>query len=187
MRAVPVGNLIPNFSHKQAPRPGGVVILLYEADEKIFFPIIKRAVYTGAHSGQVSLPGGKAEAGETSLQAALRECEEEIGISPAQLRVIGSLTEFFVIPSNFIITPVVAVATGVPAFRPDNFEVADLLFADLVALIDDNAVSETEILAAGQFRLRAPHFAIGGEIVWGATAMMLNEFRTIVREAVGVH
>jgi 8-oxo-dGTP pyrophosphatase MutT (NUDIX family) len=187
MRAIPVGDVIPNFTHKLAPRPGGVVILLYENDGNICFPLIRRAVYTGAHSGQVSLPGGKAEAGETSVQAALRECEEEIGVSPDQLRVIGCLTEFFVIPSNFLITPVVAVANGLPIFNPDNFEVAAMLFGDLAELLDDNAVSETEIVAAGQFRLRAPHFVVGGEVVWGATAMMLNEFRTIVREVAGVH
>ena len=72
--------------------------------------MIKRQEYTGAHSGQVSFPGGKAEPGEDPIQTALRECEEEIGVDKNTLIVLGRLTNFFVIPSNFIITPVVAIA-----------------------------------------------------------------------------
>ena len=78
MRANPVGNTIPNFSHKLPPKPGSVLILLYESGGIIRFPLIKRPEYLGAHSGQISFPGGKAEPDEDVIQTALREAHEEI-------------------------------------------------------------------------------------------------------------
>jgi len=182
LRAVPVGAIKPKFKSEHPPRPGSVLILLYEADGEIKFPLIKRPDYAGTHGGQVSLPGGKTEAGEDSIQTALRETHEEIGISGQDVEVLGRLSEFHVIPSNYMITPIVGTIRKIPAFIPDPFEVARILNGSVNELIKDDAVSTTEILAAGQYRLKAPHFQIDGEIVWGATAMMLNEFRLILRE-----
>ncbi len=181
-RAVPVGDVKPLFNHSLPPKPGGVIILLYEENGVIRFPLTKRAEYTGAHSAQVSLPGGKAEPGEDSVATALRECEEEIGIDRHEIRVIGKLSDFFVMPSNFMVTPVVAWLDHTPVFRPDAHEVARVLNGELADIIEDRAVKQKEIMAAGRFRMNAPHFEIEGEVVWGATAMMLNEFRIIVRE-----
>lgn len=181
-RAHPVGDVKPLFDHKIAPKPGGVIILLFEDEGILKFPLIKRAEYAGAHSGQVSLPGGKAEPGEDSVQTALRECEEEIGVKKENLTVLGKLSDFFVMPSNFMVTPVIATANGRPQFRPDPYEVARILEGDLASIVRDDAMKQKEILAAGRYKMLAPHFEIDGEIVWGATAMMLNELRLIVRE-----
>lgn len=187
IRAVPVGNDLPSFNHQLPPKPGSVLILLYPgSDGKIKFPLIKRPEYTGAHSGQVSFPGGKAEAGENAIDTALREGEEEIGISKSEVQVIGRLSEFFVIPSNFQVVPVVAYATAPPVFVADKVEVARVLIGDLFDILPSTAVRKTEILAAGRFLMNAPNFEIDGETVWGATAMMLNELRLIVREIEGV-
>src|SRR6185436_13906470 len=79
LRALPVGEVFPNFQHKLPPKPGSVLIVLYPRNGSIWFPLIKRQEYKGAHSGQVSLPGGKAETGEGIVDTALREGEEEIG------------------------------------------------------------------------------------------------------------
>ncbi|HEY9047173.1 MAG TPA: CoA pyrophosphatase [Ohtaekwangia sp.] len=181
MRAVPVGRVIPKFEHKLPPRPGSVLILLYEDDGIVKFPLIKRTEYIGAHSGQISLPGGKAETGEDVIQTALREGNEEVGIDIAQVKVLGRLSNFFVIPSNFIVTPIVATMER-PAFKADPHEVARILSCNLFDLIKEEAVLQKEIMAAGQYRMMAPYFDIEGEIVWGATAMMLNELRLVVRE-----
>jgi 8-oxo-dGTP pyrophosphatase MutT (NUDIX family) len=182
MRALPVGDLTPRFDHSLPPKPGGVLILLYEDEDGLIrFPVIKRQEYVGAHSGQVSLPGGKAEEGEDPIFTALRECEEEIGVDRKSLVVLGRLTNFFVIPSNFIITPVIAIAHFIPTFKPDPHEVARIMSFSLNDLLKDDAIKQREIVAAGKFRLMAPHFEIDGDIVWGATAMMLNEFRTVVQ------
>jgi 8-oxo-dGTP pyrophosphatase MutT (NUDIX family) len=184
LRAVPIGNVIPKFEHKLPPKPGSVLILLYEDNGRILFPLIKRTEYNGAHSGQVSLPGGKAEAGEDSIQTALREAQEEIGVDPVSVNVIGRLSDFFVIPSNFIVTPVVASVNGTPTFKPDPHEVERIILGDVDSLIKDDAIKTREILAAGTFRMNAPHFEIEKEVVWGATAMMLNEFRFVLREII---
>ena len=183
-RALPVGDVRPLFNHKLPPKPGGVIILLYEEGGEIKFPLTKRAEYNGAHSGQISLPGGKAEPGEDVVQTALRECHEEIGIPESSIKVVGKLSDFFVMPSNFIVTPVVAALSGTPVFQPDSYEVVKVLRHSIRDLVRDDAMKQKEILAAGRYKMIAPHFEIEGEIVWGATAMMLNEFRLILKEVI---
>jgi 8-oxo-dGTP pyrophosphatase MutT (NUDIX family) len=184
MRATPVGKVLPKFEHKLPPRPGSVLILLYPDQDKIIFPLIQRPEYAGAHSGQVSLPGGKAELGEDIITTALREGEEEIGISARDVKVIGTLSDFFVIPSNFLVTPVIGYVESVPVLAPDAIEVERILFGNVQALIHGDAIKSKEILAAGRFSMQAPHFDIDGQVVWGATAMMLNEFRTVALEII---
>jgi 8-oxo-dGTP pyrophosphatase MutT (NUDIX family) len=181
-RAQPVGDVKPLFDHKLPPKPGGVIILLFEEDCDIKFPLTKRAEYNGAHSGQISLPGGKAEPGEDSILTAIRECEEEIGIHSTDIKIIGKLSDFFVMPSNFMVTPVVAVVFGTPTFVPDHFEVVKILTPTIFDIVRDDAIKQKEILAAGRYKMFAPHFEIEGEIVWGATAMILNEFRLILKD-----
>ncbi len=182
MRATSRGKLRPKIDNTNPPRPGAVLILLYEDDGLIRFPLIQRAEYVGAHSGQISLPGGKSEQGEVPIETALRETEEEIGIDRHSPNVLGALSNFLVIPSNFMITPVVATLAGTPIFRPDPHEVAGLLLGTLEELVHEEAIKEKEIVVSGQFRMMAPHFEIENNIVWGATAMVLNELRAILRE-----
>lgn len=184
LRAIPVGTLLPRFEHKMPPKPGSVLILLYPENNTIVFPLIKRADYQGAHSGQISFPGGKAEQGEDPFETALREAQEEIGIHPSNVEVIGKLSNFFVIPSNFLVTPVIGVCKSRPVLIPDAHEVVKILHGDLGSLISDEAIKSREILVAGRYRMQAPHFKIENEVVWGATAMMLNEFRWIIKEVV---
>jgi 8-oxo-dGTP pyrophosphatase MutT (NUDIX family) len=183
LRASPLGTPIPNFTHKAGPKPGSVIILLHEHEGKIKFPLIKRPQYLGAHSNQVSLPGGKAESGETPIETALREAEEEIGVSRNTMNVLGTLSDFFVIPSNFMVTPVIATTSN-PLFHPDSREVAKILQGDIESLIHEEAIQTKEILAANTYRMMAPHFLFEEEIVWGATAMMLNEFRAVLKEVI---
>ena len=183
-RAQPVGDVRPLFDHKHPPRPGGVIILLYDDSGVIKFPLIKRPDYPGAHGGQVSLPGGKAEEGEDAIRTALRECEEEIGVDRKTIRVLGKLSDFYVIPSNYIVTPVIACIQPKPVFRPDPFEVSRVFEARIDDVVGDHSIKQKEILAAGKYRMIAPHFEIENEIVWGATAMMLNEFRLVLADGV---
>ncbi|MCZ8354585.1 MAG: CoA pyrophosphatase [Cyclobacteriaceae bacterium] len=182
MRARPNGNIIPNFKHSLPPKPGSVLILLTERNGEIAFPLIKRQEYLGAHSGQISLPGGKAEEGESEVETALREGFEEIGVPQDKIEVVGKLSEFFVIPSNFIVRPVIGLLHQPVEFIKDNREVEKIIFGTLTNLLADQVAKEKEILAAGRFKMWAPHFEIENEIVWGATAMMLNELRMILKE-----
>lgn len=182
MRAIPVGSKFPRFVHQQPPRLGSVLIVLYPDEDKILFPLIKRPNYEGLHSGQVSFPGGKAEAGENAIEVALREGNEEIGIDKNQVNVIGQLSDFFVIPSNFMVTPIVGFTSKRPSLVADPIEVAKILHGDIQSILPDTALLEQEILAGNIYPMKAPHFKIENEIVWGATAMMLNEFRMVLNE-----
>jgi hypothetical protein len=96
--------------------------------------------------------------------------------------VIGKLSPFFVIPSNFLVTPVIAFAERKPRFTPQLSEVDKIIEGDVNELLRDDAVIVKEIVAAKIYPMLAPHFEIEGEIVWGATAMMLNEFRMVMKE-----
>lgn len=181
MRATPTGLIKPKFEHKLPPKPGSVLILLYPDNGRIKFPLTKRPDYLGAHGGQVSLPGGKAEPDEDYIQTALREGEEEIGVSREQMKVLGRLSDFFVIPSNFMVAPVIAYTEEKPLFIPQASEVEKILEGDLLNLIAEDAIHAKEIVAAKMYPMLAPHFLIEGEVVWGATAMMLNELRMLIR------
>lgn len=94
--------------------------------------------------------------------------------------MIGSLSNFFVIPSNFMVTPVVGILRSKPLFVPDPVEVVRVLEGTVSELLKENAVAVKEITAARVYRLHAPHFLIEDEVVWGATAMILNELRVVV-------
>lgn len=183
LRALPIGAVKPRFEHKSPPKPGSVIILLYQENGQWYFPLTKRQDYLGTHGGQISLPGGKAETGENAVDTALRETEEEIGIISGQIEVIGMLSDFFVIPSNFMVTPVVAKLKSAPQFKPDPKEVSRILKGSINDLVIENAIQTREIVVASTFEMKAPHFVLDNEIVWGATAMMLNEFRLVLNDS----
>lgn len=180
LRAVPTGTIKPRFEHRMPPRPGSVLILLYEENGLIKFPLTQRPDYPGTHGGQISLPGGKAEPEEDLITTALRETEEEIGVKRDAIKVVGQLSQFFVIPSNYMVTPVIGYTHQRPLFHPDPKEVVRVLEGSIDQLIRPDAVQSKEILAAKMYPMQAPHFEIEGEVVWGATAMMLNELRVII-------
>jgi 8-oxo-dGTP pyrophosphatase MutT (NUDIX family) len=109
------------------------------------------------------------------VQTALREAEEELGVSGAQMEVLGTLTPLFVPPSDFCITPVVAVADERPTWRPDPREVAEVLEVSL-ALLRDPATVRQGTWIVRDIDVVAPYFQIDKHRVWGATAMVLSEF-----------
>jgi len=170
------------MNHEKPPKEGSVMILLYPDEQTIRFPLIQRPEYPGVHSGQMALPGGKREPGEDGIQAALRETQEEVGIHAAEIEIIGTLSSFYVFASNFQILPVIGRLHRKPLFIPQEEEVAEVISADLRHLLDERYLKETDITVGGGFELRAPYFDLEGKIVWGATAMMLNEFKTILKE-----
>src|SRR5690606_35442292 len=98
-------------------RKGGVLILLFEDNEGcIRFPLIERSIYEGVHSGQISLPGGRVEDGESYIETALRETEEEVGFPVPSMQVVGLLSKIYVMASNFLVQPVLAYTTENPVF-----------------------------------------------------------------------
>ena len=131
------------------------------------------------HGGQVSLPGGVVDDGETYEAAALREAEEEVGLAPDTVRVLGALTPLDIPVSGFRLHPIVGALTSHPHLRASDGEVARILEIDLDHLFDQSTIIETERTRDGHV-LRIPAFSVDGEEVWGATAMVLAEFLTVL-------
>ncbi|MFZ9505252.1 MAG: NUDIX hydrolase [Cyclobacteriaceae bacterium] len=183
LRAVPIYEQRLRFTFDTPPKPGAVLLLLCGNPDDLWFPLIKRTETGGVHSGQISFPGGRTEAGEVAVETALREAEEEIGIDKTEVEVIGQLSSFHVIPSHYLVDPIVGVWKGSaePIFHPDSREVASVFRASVRELVADEAIRQSEITVRGH-RIQAPHFTLHGEMVWGATAMMLNEFRALLRK-----
>lgn len=166
---------------RKGAREGAVLLLLYEKMGNIYFPLTQRHEYDGAHSGQISFPGGKVEPTDNSARhTALRETEEELGVQQSAVNVIGQLTDLFIIASNFNVRPFVGYLEQPPDFLLDKREVAEVLEISLDQLMNNELVKEKEIIVRNNYRIEAPYFDFDGYHVWGATAMMLAEFKQIV-------
>lgn len=178
------GGIIDRFSIevKKGANEGAVLILLYKKNNKIYFPLTQRHEYDGVHSGQISFPGGKVESTDSSVeQTALRETEEEIGIAPSNINLLGRLTDIFIIVSNFNVRPVIGFLKHPPEFKIDAHEVAHVLEISLDELLDQSIVKEKEIQVKNNYKIKAPYFDFNGHHVWGATAMMLSELKEILK------
>jgi 8-oxo-dGTP pyrophosphatase MutT (NUDIX family) len=144
--------------------------------------LIQRTSYDGHHSGEVSFPGGAAEAGDASVvQTALREATEETGLDPQAigLRVVGELEPFWIPVSNFRVTPVIALADRLPdAWQADPREVAAVVEAPVEAFLPGAAITVME-RDVRQWRIRYGAYALPelgeGPAVWGATARILGQ------------
>ena len=170
---------IPPANHRKS----SVLILLYPQGNSVFFPLIKRPVYAGVHSGQVSLPGGKMEPDDHDVvYTALREAKEEIGADPQRLTVLGKLTDLYIPPSNFLVTPIVASTWEKPALIPQEREVSRIIIQDFRELLQADLVKHRVLELGGGLRLNTPFFELDGEMVWGATAMILSELVLLFRE-----
>ena len=164
------------------PREAGVLLLLYpDGYGALHFPLIERASRHAAdrHRGQIALPGGKREPEDDSITAtALREAEEEVGVVREDVRVLGQLSPLYIPVSNFLVTATVGFAERRPDFVPQEAEVARVIEASAAELFEERAVRHADMDVHGRLTLKqVPYFALAGERVWGATAMMLSEFR----------
>ncbi len=162
------------------PRYGAVIALIYAKQNIPYIALIERSRYDGVHSGQIAFPGGKIEKNEYPLQAALRETHEEIGVSLLEKEVIGPLTDVFVWASNFLVHPFVAFREEQPAFICDEREVEHLMEIPLEVFFQENIIKERKMKSKLGITLNAPYFDLDGKILWGATAMMISELRSII-------
>ncbi len=178
---LPLGMRALHHEKSKDYRVGAVVILLYNREGKPHFVVTQRQEYEGAHSGQISFPGGKFEAKDvTTEQTALRETKEEIGVSG--IEIVRNLSELYIPPSNFLVFPYVGVVRGNVVFERDEFEVKEIVevaVADLLA-VEITQKQLRDLVKTPQYELECPCFELGGKVIWGATAMMLNELRCLL-------
>jgi 8-oxo-dGTP pyrophosphatase MutT (NUDIX family) len=171
------------FSPPENAIQSSVLILLYPFAGGIGLVLMLRPEYRGIHSGQISLPGGKFEETDESLIfTAIREAKEEIGIDPSRVQVIGQLTEMYIPPSNFLVTPVVGYQASQPRFTADPIEVAKIIEIRLDDLLDERKYKMKKMKLSLGFSLKVPSYCIDDNIIWGATAMILSELKEIVSE-----
>ncbi len=143
--------------------------------------LMQRNAYKGVHSAQISFPGGKQEPTDNDLEdTALREAEEEVGIQRTGLKIQGPLSEVYIPPSGFLVTPYLATLHERPTWVPDPREVQQIIEFPLADLVAPNAIQEHPIELSNGMVIRAPGFKVQEHIVWGATAMMLGELREIL-------
>lgn len=162
-------------------RMAAVLILLYPDNGSICTVFIQRPEYDGVHSGQISFPGGSAEQTDNNIiDTALREAREEVGADPSGISVISTLTPLFIPVSNMLVTPVVGWAEKRPDFKCQDEEVVFLIESELRKLLDPSIVKSKLLEVRGEL-LDVKYFDYEGYIIWGATAMMLNELLTIIK------
>jgi 8-oxo-dGTP pyrophosphatase MutT (NUDIX family) len=172
------GRLVRRFEPPEGvtARLAAVLLLLFPTGEDLSFLLTVRSNTLPNHRGEVSLPGGATDPEDASpIATALRECWEELGVAPDQITVWGSLTPIYIPPSNFRITPIVGFSAQPPELKPNTSEVSAVLTSTLRHLLDPATVVEEEWNLRGE-QVHVPYFAIGGQKVWGATAIILSEF-----------
>jgi len=160
-------------------RTAAALLLLYPRDRDVAVPLTVRASGLARHAGQVSLPGGATDPGETLSETALREASEEIGVDPSAVRILGELTPVHVVVSGFTLHPVVGVTDHPPSFIAAPGEVDEILEVSLDDLRDASRIGRGTRVREG-VAVEYPYFDLMGHQVWGATAMILGEFICLI-------
>jgi 8-oxo-dGTP pyrophosphatase MutT (NUDIX family) len=172
-----------DFKNKN-PKIASTLLLIYPKDGKTFFCLIERQEYEGTHSNQISFPGGKNESGESMKETALRETKEEIGVDPISINIIGELTQVFVPPSNFLIHPFVGYCDFKPDFIASEREVKRIIEVNIEELFKKDVIKNKKMSFKKSSRnvdFEVPYLDLNNKIVWGATSVILNEFRKMLQ------
>ena len=176
----------PNLSKEEIlklnPRVSGVMVLLYEKNDLLNLVFTQRKTYEGVHSGQMSFPGGKKDETDADLiETALRETEEEVGVARNKIEVIGSLSELYIPPSNFLVHPTIGFAESISEFKAQETEVEKVVEIPVAFFLDRNNINlKTEIKLFNNQKVNVPAYIYNEHIIWGATAIMLSEFTFIL-------
>jgi len=167
-------------------KSSAVIVLLYpNQNNETCILLIERSTYEGHHSGQIALPGGKHEPADIDLQAtAMREFFEETGSSETPA-VIGKLSEVYIPVSKFIVQPYVAYLTKRPDFIINDVEVYKLIEWELQELLAQNT-TQTTTITVSHTSIVTPYFMVEEKILWGATAMIINELKHVIKDSLNL-
>jgi 8-oxo-dGTP pyrophosphatase MutT (NUDIX family) len=164
-------------------RKSGVLIVFYAKGNEPHITLIQRPVYDGTHSGQIAFPGGKHEETDSDIvHTALREANEEVGIIMDDVEVVGQLTDVYIPVSNFLVSPVVGILNYTPELVPEEREVDEIIELNISALTQVESLTPKLIRLSTGMKLEVPTFEFYEKTVWGATALMLNELRHILKK-----
>ena len=175
---------INKFIDKKNIRPAAVLILLYPIKQNDwYFFLTKRSLEVDHHKGQISLPGGMIEKNELKKDAATRETFEEIGVSQKKINIIGSLTNFSVPVSSFEIFPFIGWISNKPKTKIQITEVEKVFSISIKSLLNPEKEKFKDDILSG-VPVKIPYFDLNNEMVWGATSIILSEFKHILEEII---
>lgn len=166
----------------RSPRFAAVNLMLYQKDGEWHFPLIVRKRYRqDKHSGEIALPGGQKEQLDASFaETALREAHEEVGIDRRDIRIIREMSPVYVPPSNFYVYPFISYTRRNPAFYLQESEVEDFIECRVANLLSLREQPEmTALPTTGG--IEVPVMSLNGHTIWGATSMILSEFRQMLQ------
>ena len=166
-------------------RPSAVLCLLVPDNGQWQVLLMKRMEDNGAHSGQVSFPGGRYESSDADyLATALREANEEVGIMPASIEILGALTSLYIPVSNYNVYPYLAYTPVKPSYSLSAGEVSYVMEVPITELFHPERKTVTDIIppgASGVLRQVNAYQLPDGTIIWGATAMILSEIEALMQ------
>jgi 8-oxo-dGTP pyrophosphatase MutT (NUDIX family) len=191
----PLGPPKPSASERlsgvrPSARPSAVLAPLYDAPaagdgDGAFVVLTRRTWGMRTHQGEVSFPGGRVEPGETPLDGARREAQEEIGLDPASIEIVGELDHLSTVSSGSFIVPYVGVLPGRPETVPSPHEVEAVLHVPLAELLDPVVFREEIWTFPGGYERPITFFELVGDTVWGATASLLRQLLGVVTGTLG--
>ena len=168
----------------RSAKEAAVLLYCYPREDKMQLTLIQRTLDGGVHSGQIAFPGGKMEGKDSSLwSTALRECEEELGTRPKAAMPLLSLTPIYIPPSDFMVSPFLAVDIKAPKIKIDPREVAlhiELPIEKLIAL----KIKQKPIPEGSLKNTIVPCYTYESHFIWGATAMILTEFKFVLQNSI---
>jgi 8-oxo-dGTP pyrophosphatase MutT (NUDIX family) len=167
----------------ETARQAAVLLLLFRRAGRWYLPLTERPVTLSRHAGQISLPGGVVDAGESSSDAALRELAEELGVG-ANVELLGRLADCYVFASDYVVTPWVAATSHEPRWQPHDCEVQGVIELPLEVLLDERSIGRMTI-ERGPLVFRAPCLRVASACIWGATSVILGEVAGVIREVIG--
>jgi 8-oxo-dGTP pyrophosphatase MutT (NUDIX family) len=172
------------LSYYPSARNASVLIGLFDKHDETYVTFIRRASTLRAHSGEIAFPGGAAEVSDVSpITTALREAQEEIGLDPSRVDVLGIMPPIFTVVSNFLITPIVAyLPSGPGKLQLQMSEVAEIILLPLQGLANP-AIYHTEQWMQDNVPHTVYFFDYASYRIWGATARMLNTLLELLRDA----
>lgn len=166
-------------------RDSAVLILLWQEDDQIFTAFVLRTEYEGFHSNQIAFPGGKYEKSDADFVAtALREAQEEVGIIPATITILGQLTPLLIPLSRFLVYPIVAYTKIKPDFIIDPIEIKKVIPCPLFDFLEPDHFVIQDMEVRGKIINDIPCYKTGEHLIWGATAMIFNELLEIIKPIV---
>jgi 8-oxo-dGTP pyrophosphatase MutT (NUDIX family) len=172
-----------HYKRPENAKVAATLTLLYPKQNQWHVALMERVSHVkDKHGGQVSFPGGKAEKSDVDLKyTALREAEEELGIPKSAVSILGQMTELYIPVSNFLVYPFIGFTKKAPDFIPQPTEVQRVIEAPLSVLLDKQNRKFKDIHLPNSIKLEGvPYFDVNGNVVWGATAMILSEFTAII-------